>query len=156
VRKRQPFYDESTLHADTEACFDVLSESELGFVHQVLTYTRRHKAAVTKYASWLGTYRPSQISTHVRYGHTYLSQEEYERRLAAMVVDYWRFLLTRSPRLRDERFRTFHRKVLRDLRNRVHAGEVARGTVRQLRRLLGRKRRRASSRFDGQGPDTQR
>jgi len=154
IRKRERLYDESTLHADTEACFDLLAESDFGFVHQVLTFTRRHEGAVTKYASWLGTYGPSQIATLVRWGPQYLAKDEYERRLARMVVDYWRMLVTRAPRFKDPRFRDFHRRVLNDLRENVHAAELARGTLRRASRLLHRRRSRITARFDGPRPGT--
>jgi glycosyltransferase involved in cell wall biosynthesis len=133
VRAHMPLYDESTLHADTEACFDLLRDSDLGFVHEVLTFTRRHKGAVTNYASWLGTYRPSQLRMHQLHGRVFLSQAEYERRLATLLVDYVRFLGKRLPRFRDKAFRSYHRKVLSDLRANARLTEVMRGAGLQLR-----------------------
>lgn len=36
------FYDEKEIHADTDICLRILEKYEYGFVHQVLSYTRRH------------------------------------------------------------------------------------------------------------------
>ena len=40
VRARQPFYDESFRHADTEVGYWALMRSDFGMVHQVLTFSR--------------------------------------------------------------------------------------------------------------------
>jgi hypothetical protein len=42
IRKRKKFYSETHPHTDKDVCFDILKESDFGFVHQVLTFTRRH------------------------------------------------------------------------------------------------------------------
>ena len=39
VRSHDPFFDESNIHADAEACFDLLRNCDFRFVHQVLTYS---------------------------------------------------------------------------------------------------------------------
>ncbi len=39
VRNHDPFFNEANVHADTEACFDLLRNCDFGFVHQVLTYS---------------------------------------------------------------------------------------------------------------------
>lgn len=36
VRKYQPFYDETFFHADKAVCFNILTNSDFAFVHQVL------------------------------------------------------------------------------------------------------------------------
>ena len=41
VRHRQPFFDESLLHSDTEKCMEILQDWDFGFVHQIfLSYGR--------------------------------------------------------------------------------------------------------------------
>ena len=35
IRSRETFYKESLLHADTEACFDILQDHDFGFVHRL-------------------------------------------------------------------------------------------------------------------------
>jgi glycosyltransferase involved in cell wall biosynthesis len=41
VRRKRPFYNAASPFADVEVCLDLLAESDFGFAHQVLTFTRR-------------------------------------------------------------------------------------------------------------------
>ena len=43
MRERDSFWDTAFEHADTEAAYRVLDRNDFGFVHQVLTYARRHQ-----------------------------------------------------------------------------------------------------------------
>ena len=47
VRRREPFFDDTNLHADVAACYEVLQTSDFGFVHQVLTSARAHRGSLT-------------------------------------------------------------------------------------------------------------
>lgn len=88
VRKREPFYNEENLHADTEACLQVLQESDLGFVHQVLTYTRLHAGTVSsRTARPLTTSYLGHFECLVKCGRASLSEAEY----AAEVARWKRF-----------------------------------------------------------------
>lgn len=136
VRARDPFYPEGSLHADTEVCFELLRDTDFGFVHQVLTFTRRHPDAVTSFAVRMGTYSPSRIEIARRYGPVFLSDADYERRLAAMVAEYTRFLARNPWRLREPEFRAYHGAVLRDLRRKIDPRVVLRGAFRHVRRKL--------------------
>lgn len=77
VRKREPFYAESTHHEDTEACYDILRDHDFGFVHQVLTFTRRENESIS---SLLRKWDPSHILDGfialTKYGSTYLGEDE--------------------------------------------------------------------------------
>jgi glycosyltransferase involved in cell wall biosynthesis len=65
---RFPFiFDESTYHADTELARDMLEISDMGFVHSVLSYTRRHKDTVSSNVNRIHTnYANSYNSLYVR------------------------------------------------------------------------------------------
>ena len=80
VRKHQDFYNPGNIHADLESCYEVLRESSFGFVHEVLTYTRRHSDAVSRRAAALMTHRAENVRIHQRFGPHYLSEDEYVRR----------------------------------------------------------------------------
>jgi hypothetical protein len=57
VRRREPFFDDTNLHADVAACYEVLQTSDFGFVHQVLTSARAHRGSLTfSVARRLNTY----------------------------------------------------------------------------------------------------
>jgi len=140
VRVRDPFYDEAHLQSDVGACYDLLGESDFGFVHQVLTFTRRHNETVTSSVRRQGTYYPAQLWLHLKYGPIYLTPDEYERRLAVWLGYYAKFLVRYSPRLRDPLFRDYHRDALGMLQEKIEAGQVGRGLVAQIRRMLERSR----------------
>ena len=57
VRSRDPFYNESNVQADSEACFELLKDCDFGFVHQVLTFSRDHRPK-----SRLGSFAGTQYS----------------------------------------------------------------------------------------------
>lgn len=153
VRKRPLFYYEGNIHADTEAGLDVLSESDFGFVHQVLTYTRRHNEAVTSFTSRMRTYRPADLGMFQRWGPVFLTSDEYDRKLVVRLVEYGG-MLARSPRSWSRReFRDYHRARMRELLAPTSPRALARGFGLQLRRSLGRADRRESP---GSGNATER
>jgi len=78
IRKRRPFYREENIHADTEVCLEVLLESDFGFVHQVLSYTRLHEETVTsRTVQRLSTGYLGYFELLQKYGPDYLSEEEF-------------------------------------------------------------------------------
>ena len=106
VRRRNPFYDLSFRHADTEAAYWVLAQSEFGFVHEVLTFTRRPRIGETAVATRMGTYWPENIRMLIRYGPNALGEREYQRLLRRELRSY-AWLHTRA----DQALRTAGRRV---------------------------------------------
>src|SRR6185503_19754286 len=47
VRSRTPFYALGRYHEDTEAGYEILLGSDLGFVHEVLSFTRADNVSIT-------------------------------------------------------------------------------------------------------------
>ena len=47
IKKNHCFYNEKHLHADDEACYELLQETDFAFVHQVLTFVRTHDESAT-------------------------------------------------------------------------------------------------------------
>ncbi len=115
IRDRKTFYNESHVHADKEACFDVLQNSDFGFVHQVLTFTRRHKEAATSFSNRFNTYLLGNLIILIKYGPVYLDREEYERCLKRHMKQYYAFLGRSAWHLREAEFWDYHKKGLRDI-----------------------------------------
>ncbi|MGI8886644.1 MAG: glycosyltransferase family 2 protein [Gaiellaceae bacterium] len=111
VRERANFYNERNVHADTEACFDVLRTTELGFVHEVLTYTRIHEAAITPSALRINTFASGWLIILIKYGSDYLSRGAYTYRMWRAISRYGLFLAKSTVRGKffDPRFRDHHR-----------------------------------------------
>lgn len=142
VRKREPFYYEGNIHADTEACLDLLTECDFGFVHQVLTFTRRHNQSVTTFTRRVRTDIPSDLGIFRRWGRHYLSQDEFDRKLAVRLLLYLWSLLVNVRRWPRREFREYHRDRLRETMSDVTLRQLGRGLVLQSRRSLARAARR--------------
>jgi len=93
VRKRDPFYPNSSPHADTSACYQCLETSDFGFVHQVLSYTRVHAESQTSSSLHSGSINRALISDMIQFGPRYLNGEELKKNLGARVDKYYRWLV---------------------------------------------------------------
>lgn len=115
IRKRKKFYDESTLHGDKLACLDILREADFGFVHQVLTFTRRHNESATSFIKKYETYQLGTLKALLLYGKAFFSDDEYGKCLKSNYARYYRFLATGLIQLRGGDFFRFHKKELKNL-----------------------------------------
>jgi len=115
IRNRNPFYNEKNLHADKEACFDILQNSDFGFVHQILSFTRRENEAMTTFAKRFNTYILGDLMILKKYGPIYLSNQEYKTLMERHLKLYYRFLGKNVFKHRDRDFWDFHKKGLEDL-----------------------------------------
>jgi hypothetical protein len=95
-------------HSDSAACLALLHESDFGFVHQVLTFTRRPLEAQTSLSVRLNSYLAEHVVALKRYGPAFLTPDEYARRYRAQLHRYHRFLANNLLR-RDPVFWDYHR-----------------------------------------------
>jgi glycosyltransferase involved in cell wall biosynthesis len=113
LRDEEPFYDETELHADLDACYRLLAAGDFAFVHQVLTFNRVHEHSITSsHARQLYTYRVANLSMIKKYGPLYLTAEEMEQCLARELDGYYRLLARHLLRRRDRKFWRYHRHEL--------------------------------------------
>lgn len=113
TRSRKPFYNEVSPVEDIDVMFDLLRESDFGFVHQVLTYTRRENESIMSGFRTFGVLIATAIIAIRKYGPAFLTPEELKLRRRAIERRYYGFLgesvWTRSSR----KFWEFHRLVMR-------------------------------------------
>lgn len=150
VRARHSFYDrdydvspEYPFTEDLAACCEALRESDLGFVHQVLTFTRRDDRSPYSSFSRLGASLPEHINLVTAYGPAYLTKAEYQRILAVYLVRYGFFLLKSLPKLASSEFRGYHRPAMQRMVRSIEPPDVLEGMRLQLRRIRKRRRLRA-------------
>jgi glycosyltransferase involved in cell wall biosynthesis len=115
VREREEFYNESNIHADKEVCFEILNQHDFGFVHQVLTFTRRHNEATTSHLKRFKTTRTGNLYALLKYGPVYLTPAEYRQRLAHALDRYYTFLGQCVFELREKEFWKYQQSELAKL-----------------------------------------
>ena len=136
ILSRRDFYNVANIHADTEVCYEILRNSDFGFVHQVLTYTRRHNEATTMFSRRLHTFLPGELTCLVKYGPVYLTKEEYEERLDQTMDNYYRFLAKNVFRRREKEFWEYHKFELQKLGIRISVARLSRYSSRYLLSVL--------------------
>ena len=112
VRGRNPFFNESNLHADSEVCCALLKGCDFGFIHQVLTVTTERPESLLQFSFDLNTLIAGKLYELVVYGRDYLNSEEYESCVNKRVAEYYRFLANSVGSRTDKRFWQFHRQKL--------------------------------------------
>ncbi len=117
IRSRDPFYeDQYAPFEDAHVCFDLLRTWNFGFVHQVLTYSRRDNESI------LSRIRPfkfvlfSRLAIVVAHGRDYLSAEEYSRCLKDAERRYFLYLSRCALRGRSREFWELHRNGLASIK----------------------------------------
>lgn len=113
VRSRPSFYNEKDVHSDMEACIALLRESDFGFVHQVLTFTRVRERSIITMGRDMNTYAASSLQQLVTYGPQFLTPAEYRECLGRAVSEYYRYLGGSVLGFRDKSFWNFHANALR-------------------------------------------
>jgi glycosyltransferase involved in cell wall biosynthesis len=136
VRKRDPFYIETDVCADFEVCFALLKTSDLGFVHQVLTFSRPRPASIGAISGDFGANFGSLLGILFAYGKECLTTEEFEACLDLQLSQYYRFLGRRAWVERDRGFWSYHRRTLAKAGIGFSRARVARAAVEQLCRSV--------------------
>lgn len=115
IRKINPFYDETNIHADTDVCLKILEKWDFGFIHQVLSYTRRHNESSSSLVNKYDTRRIERISTLHKYGKVYLNQDELEKRRKQLSTRYYRFLAKKAFEFKELPYWKYHIKELKSI-----------------------------------------
>ena len=124
VRSRDPFYDESNSHGDYHACLELLRSCDFGFVHQVLTYTRRRKESATSFSRDFNTYLLEGLTALLQYGAYFLNRFEQEECMRTWQREYYTFLAKSALCMREREFWDFHRNRLVELGHPLQRGKL--------------------------------
>jgi glycosyltransferase involved in cell wall biosynthesis len=150
VRARDPFYTGRGSDTDTAACFDILREWDFGFVHQVLTYTRRHNESRSSALLRFQGRRLDKLRRLHSYGPTFLTEDEYRTRWARMLRNYYQALAGSVLERPEPGFWRYQRQQLQQMGLSLSWGRLAAATalelldlrqsLRHVRRGLARRR----------------
>jgi glycosyltransferase involved in cell wall biosynthesis len=114
VLKRTPFYDESYIpFEDAAVIFQLLRRCNFGFVHQVLTFSRRDNSSVMKALMDLDCSIAFQVLMQRDFGHDFLTPEEYRAQLWWRERAYFQTLADGLLELRGKEFWKFHKSMLK-------------------------------------------
>jgi glycosyltransferase involved in cell wall biosynthesis len=114
VRSRDPFFNESNLHSDSETCLALLKTSDFGFVNQVLTFTRVRESSLFAFSTEMNTFIAGRLHDLITHGPDCLSAEEFEGCLSRKLDEYYSFLAASVFRHRQENFWEYHKAKLRE------------------------------------------
>jgi hypothetical protein len=132
VRGRNPFYVETDRYADFESCFALLSTSDLGFVHQTLTFSRLRPRSIGAISADIGAHFGSVLGLLFTYGRECLTHEEFDKCRDRHVSQYYRFLGRRLWVDRDRDFWSYHRETFAKAGIRFNRARLAKAAVGQL------------------------
>ena len=112
VRKRPVFFNEQNLQADMEACFEILQESDFGFIHQVLSFGRERVEATDSFAANLNSHSLAHFVLLLKFGPVFLDDAEFQQQWQKARRQYHRVLAHNVLRLRPKQFWKFHADTL--------------------------------------------
>jgi hypothetical protein len=135
VRSRDPFYDERFApFEDGDTCFDLMRSWDFGFVHQVLTYSRRQNDSIISRVRPFNLELVLRLMMLVAHGRDYLSQPEFDDCLKDAERSEFRFL-GRCACARHSwgpKFWEFHRNGLATVDYQLNARLLAKWVPRAL------------------------
>ena len=138
VRKQTMFFDEQNPHREIAACFEVLRESDYGYVHQVLSFSRPRVRSAELFAANFHTCMLGSVVVCLRYGPVFLNSAEYQRRWKRLRWDYHRILAMSWLSRRPKQFWTFHQETLKAFGGRIDRGLLTACVVFELVSRLSR------------------
>jgi glycosyltransferase involved in cell wall biosynthesis len=116
VRSRTPFFKEGSRHEDTEACYEILQQYDFGFVHKVLTFTRRENESImSRVRQFDPHFLQDKYIVLLKYGHFYLSDSEYEDCKRNLENHYYQFLGKGMWSKSRKNLLEYHTKGLKDI-----------------------------------------
>jgi glycosyltransferase involved in cell wall biosynthesis len=133
VRATDTFFPGSAHSADVDACLRCLKDSDLGFVHQILSFERIHDEQLNAKIRELNSELLDRRRILVEFGPHFLSPAEQSRRLDEQLADYWDWLAEACLRFKGREFWRVHRDGLAEFGhspyNRRFAKAIAAGVL---------------------------
>jgi len=136
VRSSDAFFPNARWEADISACIKHLQDSDFGFVHQILSYERRHIEQMTTTARSLDAYVSSQLSDVLEYGPCYLTEQELGKRVNELLDEYYRYLAIAVVNGRNLKYWRWQKARLDDLGVRLSIGRLGLAVCKKVADLL--------------------
>jgi glycosyltransferase involved in cell wall biosynthesis len=116
VRSHPPFFNPRNIYADVEACIKILREGDFGFIHEVLTFTRRPADSETPRSHYLRVTFPSYLWIMKNHGKFFLDDREIKTLVDKHLRLYYQVLARDLVLLRRNRdYWRYHLRSLREV-----------------------------------------
>jgi hypothetical protein len=116
VTAEHAFFPGTAASADLSACLNCLMKSDLGFVHQVLSFERVHEGSETAALRKIDSYLLDWISILNEVGPGCLQRNEHADRLNALLTEYYeKDLAVAVFNCRNRQFWRLHKARLQQL-----------------------------------------
>jgi glycosyltransferase involved in cell wall biosynthesis len=116
VRAHPPFFNPFNIYADVEACIKMLREGDFGFIHEVLSFTRRPSDAQTPRSHYLRVTYPSYLWIMKNHGLAFLTEEERDHLVHKHLRAYYQVMARDLIKFRrNGRYWRYHIRSLREV-----------------------------------------
>jgi glycosyltransferase involved in cell wall biosynthesis len=141
VRRRDPFYSETEINADTHSCFEILEHCDFGRVPQILMHLRRQEHTIS---GGMQRFYPQLLTSYLlvrKYGRKYLDEKQLAQALQRTRGRYLMLLARAWLNRADDSFWEFHRRGLASIGESIEPGAIAAAVMRiALDKILTPKR----------------
>jgi hypothetical protein len=136
VRERHDFFEDGLYHCDTDAAYRILAQHDMGFVHQVLSYSRLDPESVTGRRTDLCWRELDYLVALKRHGRSFLTPSEFTAQLEYARNAYYRALarkwLLRPTLERRTQFWDYQRQGLERVGEKIEPARFVASFVRQI------------------------
>ena len=116
VRGTKPFFPGTAPSDDLEACLRLLSHTDFGFVHQILSFERIHEETISADVKRINSYLLDRIRIMKEFGNLYLNPHEYSEQLDLLLTTYYDNVLAAGFfNMRNQQFWNTHAVRLKEL-----------------------------------------
>lgn len=115
VRSGSPFFPGSRPNADVAACLNILQTTDFGFVHQVLSFERIHNFSINASLNKYNSFRVDPLEFLIKYGHVFLTRDEFANRLEQLLDSYYVYLAGRLMYSNKDDFWQYHKGRLEEI-----------------------------------------
>jgi glycosyltransferase involved in cell wall biosynthesis len=111
IRNHDPFYNAKyRLVIDQEVCYYLLQNSNFGFVHQVLTYSRVHENQVSTETVLYNRQIVEELMLMQQFSPIYLSVKDSQERFDQALEKYYKFIAKSIVQSKNREFWKFHKR----------------------------------------------
>ena len=137
TRSSEDFFPNLTPEADLSACLKYLANTDFGFVHQVLTFTRRQNESITAASKEFNPHLLDNLISLKKYGPVYLTEREFQNKLEQVEGAYYRFLARSLLESKSRDFWDYHRKGWKAVPMRIDRARIAKYVAAEILNIIG-------------------